>query len=202
MRSLRPLKTALGASLALGLQACTTTVVPPANVAEPARIGVLDHGNHASLVLEVADGRTVQYAYGEWRWYAMEQTGVIQGLAAVLWPTRAALGRKRLPVRLSPASVADQIRVPVEDAVYLMVEAEDVARLVGRLDRMFEEHSEARVVSGLRDLEFVPHPEPYWIGHNSNRVLAGWLEELGCRVEGPTILSDWRLADPLPESPR
>jgi hypothetical protein len=39
------------------------------------------------------------------------------------------------------------------------------------------------------DLAFVPHPDPDTISHNSNRVVAGWLEQLGCRVEGPVLFA-------------
>ena len=35
---------ALGALLALGVAGCTTVVVPPARVVEPAQVALLDHG--------------------------------------------------------------------------------------------------------------------------------------------------------------
>jgi hypothetical protein len=89
------------------LSGCTTTVHPPARVADPAQIGVLDHGRHASLILESSGGDMVRYAYGDWNWFALRQTGPLEASAAVLWPTRAALGRMRLrgpsPRRWSPA---------------------------------------------------------------------------------------------------
>lgn len=186
---------ALGAALPLWLSGCTTVVVPPADVANPVRVGVLDHGRHASLILEVPDAM-LHYAYGDWTWYALNQTGVVEGSAAVLWPTRAALGRKRLPGPFSPAAVAREVVVPVEHALYLTVDAGDVGRLVERLERIFEGNRAALVYNRSYDLEFVPHPDPYWIFHNSNQVVVGWLEELGCRVEGPAVLSDWRKGDP------
>ena len=53
--------------------------------------------------------------------------------------------------------------------------------------------SAERVDNAAYDLVFVPYPEPYSMFHNSNQVVAGWLEQLGCRVEGTTLLSVWQL---------
>ncbi|HEX6113234.1 MAG TPA: hypothetical protein VFZ10_13070 [Geminicoccaceae bacterium] len=39
----------------------------------------------------------------------------------------------------------------------------------------------------------MPHPDPDTISHNSNQVVADWLEQLGCRVEGTTLSSRWQL---------
>src|SRR5688572_25859227 len=79
----------------LFLAGCTTTIVPPSAVAEPARVAVLDHGRHTSLLVELpGEGAMVRYAYGDWRWYALGQTGVLEGIAA-LSGNKSALGRKR-----------------------------------------------------------------------------------------------------------
>jgi hypothetical protein len=43
------------------------------------------------------------------------------------------------------------------------------------------------------DLDFFPHPEPYTEAHSSNRVLAGWLREMGAEVEGDSLIADWKL---------
>jgi hypothetical protein len=181
----------LGALLALCLSGCTTVVVPPARVAEPARVALLDHGRHASLVLKTAESGMVRYAYGDWDWYAQGTTGAIEGSAAVLWPTRAALGRRRLPGPVSPAAVTRQVRAPIEDALYLTVAAPDARRLIDLLDRIFEENRATRIYNEASDLYFVRHPEPYWILHNSNQMVGDWLEQLGCRVQGLVVLSNW-----------
>ena len=186
----------LTATLPLCLPGCTTTVFPPDQVAEPAQVGILDHGRHATLILEVPEGGMLLYGYGDWTWYALRQTGAVEGSSAVLWPTQAALGRRRLPGPFSPEAVSRAVEVPIEDALYLTVEAAEVRRLVDRLERIFRENIASRVYNPSYDLEFVHHPEPYWILHNSNQVVADWLRELGCRVEGPAVLSDWRRGTP------
>ena len=186
---------ALAAGLPLWLSGCATVVFPPARVADQVQVGVLDHGRHASLILPAPGGDMLLYAYGDWTWYALKQTGILEGGSAVLWPTPAALGRRRLPGPFSAAAVAREVVVPIEHTLYLTVDAADVARLVDGLERIFDANPTARVYNETYDLVFAPHPDPYWIFHTSNQGVAGWLEELGCRVEGSTILSDWRLGD-------
>lgn len=179
------------------LAGCTNRIVPPDDVVEPARVGVLDHGRHSSLIVETADGMT-RYAYGDWGWYAIDQTGAFEGSAALLWPTPAGLGRKDLPGPFSPPAVAQGVRVPIEDAVYLTVEAGRVRRLVAHLEQIFEENASTRLVNRAYDLTFVRHPQPYWLLHNSNQMVKTWLQELGCTVEGAAIRSSWVLAQSSP----
>lgn len=180
--------------LAVALGACTTTIVPPREVAEPTRVAVLDHGRHASLVLELPGPRLVRYSYGDWRWYALRDTGAAQGLAALAGSTRAALGRRALPGPLSPENLQQVLRVGVEEMLVLAVETRDAARLAAELDALFEANRATLVYNPVYDLEFVHHPEPYSFGHNSNHMVARWLEALGCRIEGPATFSAWRSA--------
>ena len=170
---------------------------PPQQVADPVQAGILDHGRTASLIVEVPGGGMVRYAYGDWTWYALDRTGPVEGSAALLWRSEAALGRMELPGPFSPAAVAREVRVGLEDTLYLTVDARDVRRLVDHLDRIFEENRARSVYNETHHLVFVPHPEPYSMFHNSNHMVAAWLEQLGCRVEGPALLSSWRRgADP------
>jgi hypothetical protein len=81
----------------------------------------------------------------------------------------------------------------IEHALYVTVDAIEVQLLAGRLDRIYEENHADLVDNAAYDLVFVPHPEPCSMFHNSNQVVAGWLEQLGCRFEGPTLFAIWRL---------
>lgn len=182
---------ALLASLVLA--GCSTTIVPPATVADPAKAAVLDHGRHSSLLLERPDGTVVRYAYGEWEWYAKGQTGPGRALGALFVPSEAALGRRQLSGPLSPASVKQQVREGFEDILVFDVERRRAASLARRLDDLFEGGGDRLVRNPGFDLDFVPIPTSYWVGRNSNLVTAEWLEDLGCRVEGASILSRWRV---------
>jgi hypothetical protein len=184
---------ALAVAAPLWLSGCGATVYPPPDVAAPSQVGVLDHGQHSSLILQIPDGM-VRYSYGDWKWYALRQTGPAEGIAALFWPTQAGLGRKQLPGPFSPMAVSREVRVGIENAVYFTVDARAVHQLVDSLERIFDENSAGQVYNEAYDLVFVPHPDPYTIAHNSNRVVGGWLEQLGCRVEGTTLLSVWQLS--------
>jgi hypothetical protein len=182
---------ALAASLCLC--GCAATVVPPQHATDPVQVGVLDHGQHTSLIVEIPGNGMRRYSYGDWRWYALRQTGPLEATSAVFWPSKAGLGRKQLPGPFSPAAVAREVRVPIEHALYFRVAAGDVRGLVDRLDRIYHANFAERVDNRAYDLVFVPYPEPYWIFHNSNQMVAAWLEQLGCQVEGPALFAIWRL---------
>ena len=92
--------------------------------------------------------------------------------------------------------------MPIEHALYLTVDAHAVRGLTGRLDRIYATNFAERIDNQAYDLVFVPYPEPYWIFHNSNQVVASWLEELQCRVAGPALFAVWRLGAGAKETPR
>lgn len=78
---------------------------PPQRVVEPVLVGVLDHDRHSGLIVQVPDGM-IRYSCGDWDWYALRQTGLLERSAAILWPSQAALGRKQLPGPFSPVAVS------------------------------------------------------------------------------------------------
>jgi hypothetical protein len=192
---------ALAVASPLWVSSCTASVFPPQDVADPVRVGILDHGYHTSLIVQIPGDGMRRYSYGDWKWYALHQTGPAEGSSALFWPTQAGLGRRQLPGPFSPQAVEREVVVPIEHALYLTVDARDVRGLVDRLDRIYDENRAARVDNEAYDLVFVPHPEPYWMFHNSNQVVAAWLEELRCRVEGPALFARWQLGTEQPGRP-
>ena len=192
----------LAAAAPLWLCGCANTVFPPQHATDPVQVGILDHGQHTSLIVEIPGAGMRRYSYGDWQWYALRQTGPLEGTSALFWPSEAALGRKDLPGPFSPTAVALEVRVPIEHALYLTVDAHAVRGLTGRLDRIYDANFAERIDNEAYDLVFVPYPEPYWIFHNSNQVVAGWLEQLQCRVAGPALFAVWRLGAGAKEAPR
>jgi hypothetical protein len=182
------------------LAACTTVVLPPATPADPVEVWLLDHGRTPSLVLPVGGGM-VRYAYGDWRWYALEEKTSGRGVAALLWPTQGALGREALPGPPSAAAVRAGVRVEIEQVHALRVERAALAALAARLDELFRRELDTLVASEESGLSFVHHPVPYTFLHSSNRVAAAWLREAGCRVRGTALLSRWRIG-PAAAPPR
>ncbi len=189
----------LGVLLLVGIAlACrATTLVPPPAPAEPRSVFLFDHGRHASLVLPRADGHWVRFAYGEWLYYAEGQTGLWRSAAAVLWPTRACLGRRLLTpaggVDADEAALRAAVRVGAERVHRLEVERARVEDLLEELEDLHAARADAALWRAEVDLEFVPHPRRYHLFSNSNRQAARWLESLDVEVRGPALLSDWRV---------
>jgi len=178
------------------LHGCTTVIIPPPTPNEPRSVFLLDHGRHASLVLPGPDSGIVRYSYGDWRYYAQVETGVAEASAAIVWPTRAGLGRRELRGPAAARSVRGQVRVGIEGLHEVTVDAGRIENLRTRLDSIYEANIETRVYNAAYDLEFVHHPSAYWALHNSNEVVAVWLRELGCRVRRPVLFSNWTVEPP------
>lgn len=179
--------------------ACTTVVVPPAGVAEPVPVFLLDHGRTPSLVLPGESAGMVRYAYGDWDYYALGNTGWWSGAKALFWPTQGALGRRELAAAPHADNVRRHVRVGIENLYTLQIERRDVARLRERLDAVYRAHLNTRLDNPSADLAFVHHPRSYTYFRNSNHVLAEWLEALGCQTRGPAYYSRWRIEPPPPQ---
>lgn len=183
--------------IGLALCACSATaIVPPPTVSHPAKAAVLDHGRHSSLLLEMPGGSVVRYAFGEWQWYALGRTGAARALGALFSPSEAALGRQTLAGPLTREAVRAQVGEGFEHIFIFEVESERALALARRLDALFEAGAGRMVYNPGFDLQFVPVPQSYWLGRNSNLVMAEWLEELGVGVERPSVLSDWLIERP------
>lgn len=188
----------LAATALLLAAGCSTTIVPPAAPAEPVTVFLLDHGRTPSLVLPASDGSMTRYAYGDWNWYALRNTGVIDGLRALFWPTQGTLGRRELPGPPHAENVRIQVRAEIIEHLYpISVGRAEVERLRTRLDA---EHGSGRSTAVVEsyDLEFVPHPRRYHYFYNSNHAAAEWLRELGCEIHGPALHSWWRVQSKEP----
>jgi hypothetical protein len=185
----------LALALALGAAGgCTTTLVPPAQVRDPVSIFLLDHGRTPSLVLPAGDGGMVRYAYGDWNWYALRQTGPGDALAALFWPTRGALGRRQLAGPADARSIRRQLNADLEHIHEILVERTHAQRLRENLDRIYQQRLETKVITESVGLAFVHHPRRYTALHNSNHAAARWLRYLGVQTRGMVGFSSWRVA--------
>lgn len=175
--------------MAAALTACTTSVTPPAGLTHAVSVYLLDHGRHSSLVIPSESGWQ-RYAYGDWRWYAEGETGLLQGAAALFWPTPAGLGRQRLALQPNQMPA---LTVGYQSMHEIRVEAASAAALASRLAALHEREGAVRRFNGTYQLEFVEHPESYWIFNQSNGQVAQWLEELGCEVNSRPLLARWHV---------
>jgi len=177
------------------LNSCATTIVPPTHLKQSERVALLDHGRHSSLILPDAGGKMIRYSYGDWQYYALEKTGVLQGSAALFWPSQACLGRRVLTGPVSPENIRHRVVIGIEKILLIHVEGKQIQDLRDHLDGIYMSNQETLIYNPAYDLEFVHHPDPYWIFHNSNQVIGKWLEKLGCSLQGLSLFSDWKVVD-------
>lgn len=170
---------------------CTNSISPPASPADPVRVYLLDHGRHPSLLLPTDDGKLVRYVYGEWKWYALSDTGFFQTFRALLWPTQGALGRKEL--QSSAEIELLRQRDPFENMFEITVPRERARRLLNALDERYNRNISTHHFNADYDLNFVHDPRSYYLLQNCNHIMAAWLRDLGCEVKGTTIYSNWRI---------
>jgi hypothetical protein len=176
--------------LLLGLVGCTTVVTPPHHVIDPVSVYLVDYGRHSSLVFPQDENSMVEYAFGEWRWFALNDTGLLAAFRALCWSTTGTLGR-RFIVTEGPAGF-DHVFAGI--ALFeVPVEREAADALAGRLDERWVQQEDDMVYNAEYDFYFVPDAQGYHVFRNCNPVVAGWLRDLDCQVRGPALLSKWRL---------
>jgi len=123
--------------LAAGLYGCGATVsVPP--VENGLGAALVDHGRHASLVLETEDRSMIRYAYGDWRYYALAKQATAEASRAALLPTIAGLGRRQWPGSLDRLRVAERLREGAEEIYVFQVNRRNAVDLITHLDSIYK----------------------------------------------------------------
>jgi hypothetical protein len=168
-----------------------TMVIPPAAPVHPATVFLIDFGRTSGLVLTVGDNRMVAYVYGDWEYYALRKRGPVESVAALLWPTQGALGRKEIIGPPGAATVIRGIGADIEHLHEFEVERQALERLHAALDRLYQDQLSTATES--YGMTFVHHPDPYTHWSNSNHMTAGWLKDVGCGIRGPAFSAWWRV---------
>lgn len=182
------------AVLAAALAGCAHRLTPPARVADPVPVFVVDYGQHASLALPHDGGPDLsEWSWGDWNWFAMGRTGVFDGVRALFASRGATLSRRIV----SPAADADALRqrLGAQQVLQLTVERARAAALEARLEARWR-RGRGQAVTGQGGRVFVPDPGRYWLGNNSVHELNRWLRALGVEVEGAGVTARYSLADP------
>jgi hypothetical protein len=185
------------ATVALFLSGCVTTVLtPPQDPDNPRTVFLIDHGRHSSLVISTDGGELVRYAYGDWRYYADQDTSIASGAAALFWPTPATLARGELDGPVDVDTLRGQLRVGVQEIYVFEVAGVDADRVAQDLDKLHLDGVADHTYVSAYDMVFAPHPEPYTWRNNSASVLVGWMEEMGVEVRGLGLVASWAVVTP------
>ena len=185
----------LGALLAGG---CSCFIEPPAALSQPVHVFLADHGLHGSLLLR--DGEElVEFAYGEEQWFARNEKQWWRVFPALLWPTTGALGTRRVPASSDPAEIA--ARIGALEVLALEVEAADQQALLAELRGAFALPADQLIPNREAGLDFVIHPDDYWLGNSCNSALADWLTQLQCEVFNAVLWADFTVEAPAAVAP-
>lgn len=165
-------------------------VIPPTNPAAPIAVSIVHDGFHSRLVLPTSNGEFIQYAYGDWNYFALNQQNWTDGLAALLVPTQGALGRRKF------SNIA-QLQQITEGENYTLLSFEVAqaksTQLLKSLEERFNSNIHTVVKNPLTGFMLVRDDRDYTTWHNSNHELVTWLENLDCQVHGFVLWANFRV---------
>ncbi len=165
---------------------CTSTVTPPARVANPTEVLLIRDAMHRGLLLPNGNG-FVEFGFGDWSWYALGNDSWYHVFPTVLWPTQGTLSRRQHHASDSASARAAMSWAEFESFV---VERETAKRLRDRLEAAFAARAGERVHQAYLRMDFVPYDDSYWFLDNCADACAVWLTELGCAVSWVPIRTD------------
>ncbi len=177
--------------LAVAALGCAMHVRSAAELADPVPVFVIDYGYHSSLLLPRPSGEVAEYAYGEWKWFALGQNAWYRLAPVLCWPTRGTLGNRVL----SGPPELDNMRAQtgMQSIYELHAEQRRVEALLAELDRRFERHHAEMVINEASQLWFVPDDRPYSLARQCNSEVGEWLEDLGCETRGRPLLARFEI---------
>ncbi len=189
------------------MSGCTMSIRPPAAPLDPVTVHLVDYGDTSRLWLPASTGTHasreheswLEWCYGDWEWYAMDHQSIFHGLIVFVVPTPGALGRREHPS--SPTN--DPAVLSASEVQYaIIVDRCRAEALSQRLECEFRGHASQAHLNTSRGISFVPTDSPYWLGHQSSTVIADWLRELGCQVDGFCLTATFEVLPPTGQRPQ
>ena len=172
----------------------TTQITPPPPSGDDVPIFVTDYSRHSSILLPASQGHYVEYAFGDFDWFALSETGASDGFRALFFSAGSTLGRRQLnlPENADPAAVAKETEA--ERALRIEVPRDKASALLEQLDDAYFARYDTITYNPASSMWFVRSREPYNALHNCNNLTARWLRELGCKVRGTALFSKFRIS--------
>lgn len=162
--------------VAFALAGCTALVTPPIPRDTDVEVLLVDEACHKGLVLPNEHGELVEWGFGHYGWYALEQNAWYHAPGTVLWPGAGTLSRRTW-------DAGERERRSGEDVVAFRAPRERALELARDLEHEFDAARGTLHHSVAYSTDFVRSTEHYWIFHDCHDATAEWLEALGCRVE-------------------
>ena len=170
----------------------TTTIVPPPPSGDDVSVFVTDYSRHSSIILPAPQGHYVEYAFGDFDWFALSHTSGSDAARALLWSAGSTLGRRQLELTDDPSAVASDTWA--QSVIRLRAPRAKVYALIEQLDAEYFARHDTVTFNPASSMWFVRSREPYHAFHNCNHLTARWLSALGCEIRGPAMFSKFRIA--------
>lgn len=180
--------------ICVGWVCSPATIIPSINSINPVNVYLIDYGFHSRLILPNDRDKCLEYAYGDWRYFALNQQDWLTGAAALFLPTQGTLGRKLKNCDRLHSSAARKDN----SLLSITVEKTNVTRLLKLLNSYFDRPATMQIENPHTGMTLVPYDRTYTLLHNSNHEVVHWLQDLGCRVEGFVLWANFRVEIPQP----
>ena len=189
-----PLKIAIlvACVIASASAGCVTTVIPPAPSGDDVPVFVTDYSRHSSILLPAPEGHYIEYAFGDFNWFALSKTSGSDGARALLWSAGSTIGRRQL--RLTDNIEAVVRDTDAETVIRFKAARAKVNALIEQLDAEFFAAHGTVTYNPASSMWFVRSRQRYNAFHNCNHLTARWLRELGCTVHGTAMFSKFRIS--------
>ncbi|MBI4565348.1 MAG: DUF2459 domain-containing protein [Planctomycetes bacterium] len=175
---------------AASITGCLASIRPPAEPSDPVTVVLVDYGYHSSLVLSTPEGGSIEYAYGEWDWFALNKNSVFDAISTVC-PSQGTLGRREHAAPPDPEPL--RAHISCQEMFALAVARADAEALRQRLEARFQKAIATRIHNPETGLDHVKDDESYTCLNNCNPVVLRWLRELGCDIGGSPCFARFRV---------
>ncbi|WP_414578830.1 DUF2459 domain-containing protein [Anabaena sp. CCY 9402-a] len=165
-------------------------ILPPDDPVGAVTIYVTDYGWHSRLVLPTGNGELIQYAYGDWNYFALNQQDWRNGAAALLLPTQGTLGRRKFNNIIELQQIIQQQNYTLFS---LEVAQSPVIELLTLLDERFNRNMATSIENRKIGLTLVKDDQEYTLFHNSNHEIVEWLKSLDCRIYGFVMWANFQV---------
>ncbi len=171
------------------LNACVSTITPPADPKDPCSVYLIKNAMHAGIILPDWEKGFVEYGFGDRDWYALNRDRWYNVFDTVLWPTQGCLGRRKLS------------RIEIDSLLFsgklsrLTVDRAEAGKLLQSLNRRFSRNRSSLVDNSLYGMQFVHDERWFWFLHNCNDAVAEWMESLSCHVSWVPVRTGIRVRD-------
>lgn len=152
---------------------------------------LIDYGYHSSLVIRDSQGSLWEFAYGDWQWFAQNNTNWWRLPKTLFWPTQATIGRKKYE---NNASFEQHLKRFKTQKYIFEVDSQKSTKLIKSINESFIDAKPSDIFFQVHyNLEFLRlKQERYHAFHNCNHVISQWLEKLGLEVSGMRLFSRWQ----------